>query len=645
MDFLRSAKGGITVFQCIVFTALFFLSGVLVDVSRIMVAERKVQSALNSSVRSTLAKYDEGLIGDYGLFGVDTASDENKIQEDFLKYLELNLKERTNNFKFIDYEIETMDHQSGIEGFNSLLDEKCFKNQIMEYMKYKAPISITQGVVQKFLSSGIFRKLKFSKSEKEVRNEQRKLKKQVVGINEKIGTVQNNINQGSAGVEEAKKLLEKAKEENSGISEQLKKYMDEKSKSDEIAATKDLDELMIDGSGIIENKEEFPNLLSESQTLGSAMNINIQKLEVLFSQIKALGSQISALEDQGSSEEDSEESDERQTQIDSLNARISELQNSFKLDEMKALSIETDGEIGEKEDPEAENKANGLLEGIKKKFDAYLKNIDSSELIPTVDFQNATREAEIDQEDWAASGLADKNDESEAEKKNDGIIAFLSNIANVFTDAARLGMEKLYIIEYVMDKNTYVTSKTERAHYFEKGEVEYIIWGGNNQLGNISKTMGSIWFLRFAIDAIDSFAISLNPVPIFRLIGALIKGFTLSCTDVFELFQGREISLCPSMKNAIKLTYEDHLRVFLLLEIATSAGETAILNNIRQLVQLNLKQSNAKFTLKNQQTILKGKTVVKINLWFLPLLQIDKMGFKNFQDGKYIISKEATSGY
>ena len=42
------------------------------DICRVMAAERKVQNALDTAVRSVLAQYDDELVGQFGLFAVST---------------------------------------------------------------------------------------------------------------------------------------------------------------------------------------------------------------------------------------------------------------------------------------------------------------------------------------------------------------------------------------------------------------------------------------------------------------------------------------------------------------------------------------------------------------------------------------------
>jgi hypothetical protein len=124
-----------------------------------------------------------------------------------------------------------------------------------------------------------------------------------------------------------------------------------------------------------------------------------------------------------------------------------------------------------------------------------------------------------------------------------------------------------------------------------------------------------------------------------------------STADCYQLYKGQSIVLCPSLKKSdFKLNYADHLRIFLLIQAAANGEDQ--LDNIRQLIQVNIKKPDtdsnlqrADFKLSSYNTVLEAKTTVKVNLWFMPLLQMDKLGLKKFEGGKYVIKREIYMGY
>ncbi len=665
MYFIENRKGGISVFLCIILTAMLLLTGVIVDVSRIVAAEKKIQSALNTAVRSALANYDASLIGDYGLFGLDTETDIAKLKEDFLSYLEMNISENDENFNFIKYKIVDDKSRTSLKAFGSLLSNDSFKNQVLQYMKYKAPLIISKNLIDKISSSGLTGKLKFSKNEKKVREKRKKLLTQIDSTNSKLEDIKGESEGADAdALRHIKTLLEDVKKQNTLTNQYLEDYEKEKEKSEKSCGPDASEE----NQGINITHEESKQVQEQIDNFDKQADRNIQEIDagikegielekkkkVLEKEKQEIDDKIKQTEEEQYGAGSGDEFKELQKKIDSLNKQLeskneeiegvncelNEIAAKFKLTDMEAVTFNKADKKEEEKDPNAKNS----VEALKGEFAAYLKSLDEEWLIGSAEFKNAEAADDEIYKDMELGDGDEEEREGESEDKNDDIMAYLENLFEVLGNIAESGMEKEYIVEYAMDKYTYLTSQTLRDHYFDKGEIEYILWGNKNQTVNISLTMGSIWFLRFAIDTIDSFATSPVCEPISRLITSLIKGFTLSCYDVIKLYKGQEVGICPSMK-AIKLSYSDHLRIFLLLKVATNAGEVSVLNNMRQLIQVNLKQSTPNFQLKNYNTALHGKVETEINLWFLPFLQLDKLNLSNFKDGRYFITKEAYMEY
>jgi hypothetical protein len=118
-------------------------AGLFIDAARILVADRKVQNSLNSAARSALSYYDENLVAQYGLYGVSQAQAESQIQRYFKNNLVL---AKNDNLKLFEFQVDN----AQITVNRPLINDQIFKNQVLEYMKYKAPVTITEGVVSKF---------------------------------------------------------------------------------------------------------------------------------------------------------------------------------------------------------------------------------------------------------------------------------------------------------------------------------------------------------------------------------------------------------------------------------------------------------------------------------------------------------------
>lgn len=696
MNYFKSPRGSITIFQLIIFSALLLLTGVLVDAVRIMAAERTVQSAVNTAVRSTLAEYDEQLAGDYGLFAIDASAQETKLKEHFLKYLNHNISDNNKKFRFIDYEVNTA--QTEIAAKRNLLDndDNALKEQIIEYMKYKAPITITKNVIDKLLASGIFKKKEFAVKEKDVRLSSKEVKK----ISEKADSDMNEINSETKGIQsytvnilneneffEQLKRLKSGYENLSGtlntLVSSLEDYGQKAQVSKNFGEKANGDENLQGDAAISLNGAEFENAQesikrsqditkSSSQSLDSLLlyieplhnqvvgwNNSMQSLiaanEGLRSLVLSLqlqkggnnGKQIENLMNQII--KNNEKIFELREKIEKNIAEINRLKGIFQPGEFSKLQMNPASEAKEKYAKEAPDKGanNAKLEDLKGKLEKYItgKAIKDEWLLSAQDFKNAEFENLIMK---MQNKMVSENEET-AEADNEEIFKFIDNVKA----AMNSGMENIFVAEYILDRFTYHTSLAERGHYFEKGEVEYILWGAKQQNINIAASVSSIGFFRFAVDTIDYFATSKIPHPVLRLVYAVGKGLAQAFKDSYDLYQGRQIPIIPSLNNAnvsFKLNYAEHLRLFLLMQ--SISDPRAQLNNIRQLIQVNLKNpdeggslQNPEFQLGKYRTVLKGKAEVKINLWFLPMLQLDKLNHVRFEGGKYKITKEISIGY
>ncbi|WP_054859767.1 hypothetical protein [Gracilibacillus sp. JCM 18860] len=129
----HDTKGAVTIFFVLIVAAVFFFHAVLIDYARILAAEQQSEYAVQSAARSALAGYDNDL-REYGLFGIDGAAYESEF-EDIVK---TNLEPTSNDeaFTFIDPKLES----ASVEFSRPLADPDILEHQILEEMKYKAPV-------------------------------------------------------------------------------------------------------------------------------------------------------------------------------------------------------------------------------------------------------------------------------------------------------------------------------------------------------------------------------------------------------------------------------------------------------------------------------------------------------------------------
>lgn len=673
-------RGAITVFLALIFMSLIIFAGTVIDIARITAADRKVQSALNTSVRSVLADYDRELMGSYGIYGVNTARED--VKKDFYRYISVNLKEQHKNMNFIKIDLDYEDIE--IQGMDSLLKHDTFKRQIQEHMKYRTPISLADTLIEQLKNIKLDKKIGFAKSEKITRDKARELRTKVNEVNVKLAGIKQSLTKLSAKkLEELNNELLEVLEINGSIyfgdnEGLLNDYIQSKNdtnikaeeneyignQSGEFDSVKESSENLT--PGIQGYLTEIDKTLSEIKPLQKELELMEKKLKSLKNELSKLKERLSDVREDGVNI--AEEIDEVKDNIDEVKENIGQLESQIdneiselkmKLGEialegysLKAETVQLDYNKSE----ELKSFINSTKEEIEK---ALLKRLEKDWLIAPEEFEDNNSIigedlGEMDESAYFSPSMPEK----EAERRNDEIIRIMERLADTIEDIASSASEKINIIEYVMDNYTFLTSNTARNHYFSKGEVEYIIGGsdigeGYSQIKNteyyiVTKVLLQVWALRFAIDTVDAFIRSTVIFPPQRLAFALVEGALDSSLDMFNLLNGEPVSICHESFTAVKLKYSDHLRILLLMK-----PEEEILRKARQLIQVNIKKvvdaetglPRPDFRLGDYSTVISASVKAKVNLFFLPLLKVDRLLPGRFKDGKYIIQKQIYVGY
>ncbi|WP_054950896.1 DUF5702 domain-containing protein [Numidum massiliense] len=143
--FIRDERGAISIYLIIMVLLLFIFNAVLIDYARIYVAEAQVDRAVKAATRSVMSSFDSKIQEKYGLFGFD-----GKEQEIFEQVFKDNLAlSEEDYYKFVN----TIAEDTSIEPENNRMvaHEDIITHQILEDMKYRAPIEFTREVLEKFL--------------------------------------------------------------------------------------------------------------------------------------------------------------------------------------------------------------------------------------------------------------------------------------------------------------------------------------------------------------------------------------------------------------------------------------------------------------------------------------------------------------
>ncbi|WP_165452285.1 hypothetical protein [Paenibacillus thalictri] len=149
-------KGTVSLYLILIIVPIFLFCTVFIDYARVKAAEKESEQAVKTALRSTLSAFSVPL-HDYGLYALDPSlADSSEI---YRKTLENNLSGQleTSSFRYIDTRLA--DGSDRLLPMYSLANHQVLRQQILEEMKYRAPIIFGLELKDKFMSSGISSKL------------------------------------------------------------------------------------------------------------------------------------------------------------------------------------------------------------------------------------------------------------------------------------------------------------------------------------------------------------------------------------------------------------------------------------------------------------------------------------------------------
>ena len=141
--FKQDPKGSVSLFFILITAIVFAFNAVLIDYARILAVEQQTEYALQSATRSALAGYSNEL-RKYGLFAIESDEAETIFNKVITENLEIDTDER-----FFNYVQPTVESYS-IEASRPLVEIDILEHQILEEMKYKAPVEIVINLIDNF---------------------------------------------------------------------------------------------------------------------------------------------------------------------------------------------------------------------------------------------------------------------------------------------------------------------------------------------------------------------------------------------------------------------------------------------------------------------------------------------------------------
>lgn len=150
LEFCDRNKGAISVFLTMILLPVLLLGGLTVDAARIYSSKVVISDAGELAMNAALAQYEEKLHDEYGLLVMakDPESVDNQLEELFNRSLNgTGLTSAEEYDKILDLMTEQFDaiNLAGSEIYRTEVE----KQQIVEYMKYRAPACLTETLLDK----------------------------------------------------------------------------------------------------------------------------------------------------------------------------------------------------------------------------------------------------------------------------------------------------------------------------------------------------------------------------------------------------------------------------------------------------------------------------------------------------------------
>lgn len=191
--------------------------------------------------------------------------------------------------------------------------------------------------------------------------------------------------------------------------------------------------------------------------------------------------------------------------------------------------------------------------------------------------------------------------------------------------------DELYVNEYALTKFNYRTYGLEKdpseqpklsnefvdpgTHPLARQEVEYLLYGFSSCSANISSAYAEMFSLRLAIRTVEAL---LDPKkellgigsPLLVLLAAVAQGAVKALVDMNTLVKGEAVELSSKLSTtALKLTYKDYLRLFLMLH----SNNAKLMSRMQALLELETGKD-----LIQETTYMQANASSEIRLWFIP---------------------------
>lgn len=150
LKFCDKNKGAISVFLTLILLPVLLLGGLTTDAARIYASKVVISDAGEMAMNAALAQYDFGLLDEYGLFAMSETPE--NMEDSLAKYFTESLngsgiagaEDYDKILDLVQEEFSAINLEA-----SKLYKTDVEKQQIVEYMKYRAPVCITELLLEK----------------------------------------------------------------------------------------------------------------------------------------------------------------------------------------------------------------------------------------------------------------------------------------------------------------------------------------------------------------------------------------------------------------------------------------------------------------------------------------------------------------
>ncbi len=160
---MEQIKGSISVFLICILIPMTVFQGLLIDASKLVTAKTMASNAGSMAMNGALADYNTTIANVYGLFAM--SADESELSENVSKYFNETLS--SSNLDLTRVPLTDAGNVSDASSYSTFMNMKAnvtakyaensslenteiTKSEILQYMKYRAPASLSYGLLSKF---------------------------------------------------------------------------------------------------------------------------------------------------------------------------------------------------------------------------------------------------------------------------------------------------------------------------------------------------------------------------------------------------------------------------------------------------------------------------------------------------------------